>query len=151
MRLTLHTDLALRLLMLLALEPNELHTIEEVARRYHVSRNHLMKVAQTLVQKGFVESLRGRGGGLKLAVPADRINLGAVVRTTEDSLALVECFDTERNTCVVASACGLRGPLQDALAAFFEVLDRYSLADLVANPVSFKRMQRLRTGQNASL
>lgn len=150
MRLTLHTDLALRLLMLLALEPEDLHTIEEAARRYRISRNHLMKVAQTLVQKGFVESLRGRGGGLKLAIPAEQINLGAVVRTTEDSLVLVECFDRERNTCILASACGLRGPLEDALAAFFSVLDRYSLADLIANPASLKRMQRLLMDENST-
>ena len=143
MRLTLHTDFALRLLMLLALEPEELHTIEEVARRYHISRNHLMKVAQTLVQEGFVNSLRGRGGGLKLAKPATRINLGAVIRKTEDGFALVECFDRERNNCVVSTACGLRGPLEEALAAFLAVLDQYSLADLIANPVAYRRMQRL--------
>jgi Rrf2 family nitric oxide-sensitive transcriptional repressor len=143
MRLTLHTDFALRLLMLLALEPDQLHTIEEVARRYRISRNHLMKVAQTLVQEGFVDSLRGRGGGLKLAKPADRINLGAVIRKTEDSLSLVECFDRRKNGCLVSSACGLRGPLEEALAAFFAVLDRYTLADMIANPVAFNRMRRL--------
>ncbi|HSM96273.1 MAG TPA: Rrf2 family transcriptional regulator [Rhizomicrobium sp.] len=143
MRLTLHTDFALRLLMLLALEPDTLHTIEEVANRYQISRNHLMKVAQTLVQKGFVESVRGRSGGLRLARPADRINLGAVVRTTEDSLTLVECFNRETNTCVVAPACGLRGPLDEALAAFFAVLNKYSLADLVSNPATYRRMERL--------
>jgi len=143
MRLTLHTDFALRLLMLLALEPDELHTIEEVARRYRISRNHLMKVAQTLVQEGFVDSLRGRGGGLKLAKPATRIKLGAVVRKTEDGFALVECFDRERNNCVVSTACGLRGPLEEALAAFLAVLDQYSLADLISNPVAYRRMQRL--------
>jgi len=143
MHLTLHTDLALRLLMLLALEPDKLHTIEEVARRYNVSRNHMMKVAQTLTQEGFVDSLRGRGGGLRLARPAARINLGQVVRKTEDSFTLVECFDRGRNTCIVSSACGLRGPLEEALAAFLAVLDRYSLADLIANPISHNRLLRL--------
>jgi Rrf2 family nitric oxide-sensitive transcriptional repressor len=102
-----------------------------------------MKVVQTLAQQGFVDSQRGRGGGLRLARPAKQINLGAVVRSTEDSLALVECFDAGTNGCVIAPACGLRGPLGEALAAFFAVLDRYSLADLIANPVAFKRMQRL--------
>jgi Rrf2 family nitric oxide-sensitive transcriptional repressor len=143
MRLTLHTDYALRLLMLLALEPGSLHTIEEVACRYRISRNHLMKVTQTLAQQGLVDSQRGRSGGLKLAKPAREINLGEVVRATEDSLALVECFDRERNDCVVAPACGLKGPLEEALAAFMAVLDRYSLADLIANPIAFRRMQRL--------
>ena len=143
MRLTLHTDYSLRLLMLLAMEPDELHTIEEIAQRYDVSRNHLMKVVQTLARAGFVQSLRGRSGGLRLARPAARINLGAVVRATEDSFALVECFDRERNTCVVAPACGLRGPIEEALQAFLGVLDRYSLADLIKNPSSLRRMRRL--------
>lgn len=143
MRLTLHTDYALRLLMLLAMEQDELHTIEAVARRYGISRNHLMKVTQTLAQRGYLESVRGRGGGIRLGRPAAEINLGAVVRATEDGFALVECFDRERNTCVVASACGLRGPLDEALRAFLAVLDRYSLADLVGNPGSMRRMRRL--------
>jgi Rrf2 family nitric oxide-sensitive transcriptional repressor len=143
MRLTLHTDYALRILMLLAIEPDRLHTIEEVARRYRISRNHLMKVAQTLARAGLIDSLRGRGGGLRLGRPAGSINLGAVVRTTEDSFAIVECFDREHNTCVVAPACGLRGPLDEALRAFLAVLDRYSLADLVNNPGPLRHMRRL--------
>jgi Rrf2 family nitric oxide-sensitive transcriptional repressor len=143
MRLTLHTDYALRLMMLLAMEPDHRHTIEEVARRYGISRNHLMKVAQTLVQAGFIGGLRGRGGGLRLEFPAGAINVGAVVRATEDSFALVECFDRERNACVISPACGLRGVLDEALRGFLAVLDRYSLADLVANPGSVRRMRRL--------
>lgn len=149
MRLTLHTDYSLRLLMLLAMEPDTLHTIEEVAQRYDISRNHLMKVVQTLAQAGFVQSLRGRSGGLRLAQPAARINLGAVVRATEDNFALVECFDRERNTCVVAPACGLRGPIEEALQAFLGVLDRYSLADLIKNPSSLRRMRRLLASSEA--
>jgi Rrf2 family nitric oxide-sensitive transcriptional repressor len=143
MRLTFHTDYALRLLMLLAAEPEGLHTIEEIARRYRISRNHLMKVTQTLAQAGFVESLRGRGGGLRLGRAADSINLGAVVRATEDGFGLVECFDRVRNTCILASACGLRGPLEEAASAFLGVLDRYSLGDLVKNPVTSRRMRGL--------
>lgn len=143
MRLTLHTDYALRLLMLLAIERDTRHTIEEVARRYGISRNHMMKVAQTLAQAGFVKSMRGRGGGLELARGPEAINLGAVLRACEDSFALVECFDRTRNTCIVAPACGLRGPLEEALAAFLSVLDRYSLADLVSRPGTLRGMRRL--------
>jgi Rrf2 family nitric oxide-sensitive transcriptional repressor len=143
MRLTFHTDYALRLLMLLALEPEGLHTIEAAARRYGISRNHLMKVAQTLTKAGIIDGLRGRGGGLRLARPAGEINLGMVVRATEDSFALVECFDRERNNCVITPACGLRGPLEEALDAFLAVLDGYSLHDLVANPAASRRMLRL--------
>jgi Rrf2 family nitric oxide-sensitive transcriptional repressor len=136
--------------MLLAMEPDELHTIEEVARRYGISRNHLMKVTQTLAQVGYLESVRGRGGGIRLGRPAEEINLGAVVRATEDGFALVECFDRERNTCVVASACGLRGPLDEALRAFLAVLDRYSLTDLIGNSNSLRRMRRLLTDPAAT-
>lgn len=143
MRLTLHSDYALRLLMLLAIEPENRHTIEEVAQRYDISRNHLMKVTQTLSQAGFLDSLRGRGGGLRLARSADSINLGAVVRATEDSLALVECFDQENNRCVISPVCGLRGPLEEALRAFLAVLNRYSLADLIKSPVSVRKMRTL--------
>ena len=143
MRLTLHTDFALRLLMLLALEPDELHTIAEVARRYSISRNHLVKVAQTLIQAGFVESVRGRSGGLKLAKKPAEIVLGAVVRATEDNFALVECFDRKRNCCVVMPACGLRRPLEQAVAAFLSTLDGYTLADAVQNPGRMTRMRRL--------
>ena len=143
MRLTSYTDFALRLLMILALEPDALHTVDEIARRFGISRNHLTKVAQRLTQAGFVDSLRGRGGGLRLARPAAEINLGRVVRTTEDNLILVECFDAENNACVVAPACTLRGPLEDALAAFLAVLDRRTLADLVVSPTAARRMRRL--------
>jgi len=146
LRLTLHTDYSLRLLMLLALEPDELHTIEEVAARYGISRNHLMKVTQTLAQAGFVNSLRGRGGGLRLGKPAAKIILGDVVRATEDGFNLVECFDRKTNTCVVAPVCGLRGPLEEAVLAFLRTLDKYSLADLVANPGSMRRMRVLLAG-----
>ena len=150
MRLTRHTDYALRLLMLLALEPDRVHTIEEVARRYGISRNHLMKITQTLAQAGFVESLRGRGGGLRLGGSVESINLGAVVRATEDGFELVECFDLARNHCLVSSACGLRGPLEEALHAFLGVLDRYSLGDLVRNPATFRRMRSLLASTSAA-
>lgn len=143
MRLTLHTDYALRLLMLLAIEPDARHTIEQVARRYGISRNHMMKVAHTLAQAGFVESVRGRGGGLELARSPEKINLGAVVRACEDNFTLVECFDKRHNTCVVTSACGLPGPLSEALAAFLSVLDGYSLADVISRPATFRGMRRL--------
>lgn len=143
MRLSLHTDYAIRVLMLLAIEPEQLHTIEDIALRYDISRNHLMKIAQTLVQAGFIESLRGRGGGLRLGRAAGSINLGAVVRATEDNFSLVECFDHEHNTCRISSACGLRGPLEEALAAFLAVLDRYSLDSLVSGLGTARRIRHL--------
>jgi Rrf2 family transcriptional regulator, nitric oxide-sensitive transcriptional repressor len=141
-RLTLHTDYALRLLMLLAVEPGELHTIATVAKRYGVSRNHMMKVAQTLIQAGFVTSVRGRCGGLKLARKPAEIMLGAVVRKTEDDLSLVGCFAVERDPCLMETVCGMRKPLRQALNAFFAVLDGISLADAL-HPGRIKRMRSI--------
>ena len=151
MRLTFHTDYSLRLLMLLALEPDRLHTIEQAARRYGVSRNHMMKVAQTLIQAGFVEAVRGRSGGLRLARPAAEINVGAVVRATEEGFALVECFDGARNMCVISPECGLRGLLQRALQAFLAVLDGKSLADLAGRSAASRRMRALLVRADATM
>jgi Rrf2 family nitric oxide-sensitive transcriptional repressor len=103
----------------------------------------MMKVAVTLAQGGFVESVRGRGGGLRLARPPAEIRLGAVVRVTEDSLGVVECFERETNTCVVAPACGLKQVLHEAVAEFMKVLDRYTLADLVKTPGGARRLRQL--------
>jgi len=143
MRLTLHTDYALRLLLRLAVEPDISHTIESVAARFAISRHHLHKVAQTLVQAGFLASTRGRGGGLRLARLPEHIRLGDVARATEDTIALVECFEPSSNGCALAGACGLERVLQEAVGSFFSVLDRYTLADLVARPRDRRRLLRL--------
>lgn len=150
MRLTLHTDYALRLLMLLAIEPDELHTIAVVAKRYGISRNHMMKVAQTLIQAGFVISVRGRRGGLKLAKKPAEIVLGAVVRQTEDDLSLVGCFDVKRDPCLMETVCGMRKPLRQALNAFLAALDGYTLADVLQHPGRVKRMRNILNAPAAS-
>lgn len=143
MHLTRHTDYSLRLLMLLATEPDGLHTIEEVAQRYRISKNHLMKVAQRLTQAGIVRGLRGRHGGLALVQRPDQVRLGDVVRVTEDKMVLAECFERQNNSCVVTRACRLRSVLHEALAAFMDSLNRYTLADLVESPQLVGRMKQL--------
>ncbi|MDF1627505.1 MAG: Rrf2 family transcriptional regulator [Parvibaculaceae bacterium] len=143
MHVTRHTDYALRMLMLLAVEPDDLHTIEEISMRYNISKNHLMKVAQTLAHNDFIETFRGRSGGLRLRHSPQSINLGQVVRATEDGFDLVECFDKEKNTCSISGVCGLRGPLEEALAAFLAVLDKYSLDDLVTGSARARKMRRI--------
>ncbi len=140
MRLTVHTDLSLRLLMFLALNPDGLATIRDAAHRYHVSRNHLMKVARQLGESGFIETVRGHGGGLRLGRPAAEIGIGDVVRTTEQDFRMVECFDPGRNTCALAPACRLRGALEEALWAFLSALDKYTLADLMVPDRSMRRL-----------
>ena len=131
MRLNLQSDYALRLLMHLAVNRNNLCTIAEVATRYKISRNHLMKVAHLLGQEGFIETLRGRSGGLRLAVEPKSIVIGDVVRRTEGDFAVVECFQADSGACLITPACRLKGVLAEAVEAFLSVLDSYSLDDLV--------------------
>ena len=133
MRLTVLTDYSLRVLMYVGALPRRLVTIQEIAQGYGISENHLMKVVHGLAQHGFIETVRGRGGGFRLARPATEITVGAVIRAVEDDFALVECFSTD-NTCRITPVCRLRGALQQALGAYFEVLDNWTLAELVAKP-----------------
>ena len=133
MRLTYLTDYSLRVLMYVGAVPDRLVTIQEIAQGYGISENHLMKVVHGLAQHGFLETVRGRGGGIRLARPASDITVGAVVRAVEDDFALVECFQTN-NTCRITPVCRLKGALKQALGAYFEVLDNRTLAELVAKP-----------------
>ena len=140
MRLTRHTDNALRCLTFLALHPDEAVTAGQVAERMHMSPDHLFKVVARLGELGYVETQRGRSGGVRLARPASRIRVGRVVRDTEESFALVECFTPETNQCPIAPACTLASTLDRALKAFLAVLDDVTIADLVEQP---RRLQRL--------
>jgi Rrf2 family nitric oxide-sensitive transcriptional repressor len=133
MQLTLYTDYSLRVLLYLGLKPRRMATITDIAQSYGISRNHLVKVVHNLATQGFIHSTRGRGGGITLARPAAEINIGDVVRHTEVSFDLVECFDRERNTCPIAAACILKSALYEAQRAFMGVLDRYTLADVLEN------------------
>ena len=143
MRLSVQTDYALRTLMFLAVKEGH-HSIADIASAYGISKNHLMKVAQRLTAEGFVESVRGRGGGLKLARPAADLNVGAIVRIIEDTGAFVECFDATTNSCVVTPACGLRHVLAGAVEAFAQHLDQITVADLVPDAESFERLLEMK-------
>jgi Rrf2 family nitric oxide-sensitive transcriptional repressor len=136
MRLTNFSDYALRVLMYAAARQGRLITIDETAKRYGISRAHLMKVVNQLTRTGYLKAVRGRSGGLMLAMRPDRIRLGDVLRATEPDFALVECFATE-SRCVITPSCRLRGALSDALAAFMATLDGYTLADLSLGPRDF--------------
>jgi Rrf2 family nitric oxide-sensitive transcriptional repressor len=127
MRLTRYTDYAMRVLLhLAARDDDDLSSIGEIAGLYKISQNHLMKVVQDLGKAGFVRTVRGRGGGIALARPADQIVIGQVVRQTEEGFQLVDCTN-----CVIAPACTLPRALNEATAAFIAVLDKYSLEDLL--------------------
>ncbi|MBS7350349.1 MAG: Rrf2 family transcriptional regulator [Comamonas sp.] len=134
MRLTALTDYALRLLMYVARHPQRLCTIAEVAQAQHVSQTHLMKVTHQLGQQGWLQTIRGKGGGIRLAHPPQNIGIGAVVRSMEPSFALAECFNPDHSSCRMTSHCQLTGILEGALMAFFAHLDRFTLADLLRSP-----------------
>lgn len=138
MRLNLHTDYALRLLMFLAVKQQQA-SIDEIATAYGISRNHLMKVGQRLTELGYVEARRGRGGGLTLAHSPESINVGKLVRLVESTGAFVECFDPQTNQCRVTGVCGLQGALSLALGDFMARLDSYTVADLVPAPSKFQK------------
>jgi Rrf2 family nitric oxide-sensitive transcriptional repressor len=129
--LTLHSDYSLRILLYLAEHRDRQVSTREISDAYGISRNHLVRVVQTLDSHGFVKASAGRTGGVMLARDPAKINVGAVVRKTEPNFRIVECFDVEQNTCRILPVCSLRGVLQGALEGFFKVLDDYTLADLV--------------------
>lgn len=130
MRLTTYTDYTLRTLIYLGLEPGRLARIADIAAGYGISENHLMKVVHQLGLAGYVETVRGKNGGLRLALAPEAINVGEVVRRMEPDLDLVPCFHPS-GTCRIRTVCTLQGILSEALGAFLAVLDRHTLADLL--------------------
>ncbi len=136
MRLTTFSDYAFRVLIYLGSAPQSLATIADIAKAYGVSENHLMKVVHQLARLGYIETVRGKGGGMRLARPASEIGVGEVLRATEDGFDLVECMGDEQSDCRIARACALKGALGEAVAAFLTTLDRYTLADLVRPSVA---------------
>jgi Rrf2 family nitric oxide-sensitive transcriptional repressor len=129
MQMDKFTDYALRILIILAVRDPERLSTSAIAKIYDLSDNHLSKVASELVRLGFVTSVRGRAGGLTLAMPAKDISVGAVVRAIKADAPVVECFGTNKS-CRILPACGLRTPMQEAQEAFFAALDPYSLQDV---------------------
>ena len=140
MRLTSFTDYSLRVLIFLAVDVGRRATIGEIARTFDISENHLTKVVHLLGKVGLLANVRGKGGGLELARAPERINVGEVVRITEGTPAPAECFDRERNECIITPACRLRPILGEAVDAFYAVLDRYTLEDLVHNREALARI-----------
>lgn len=148
MRLTTLTDYAMRLLMYLAQRPDRLCTIAEVAGSYGVSEAHMMKVTHQLGLAGWIETVRGKGGGMRLAHAPQDISLGAVVRSMEPDFFMVECFSTG-NTCVLTGACKLTGVIDGALRSFMDYLDGNSLADILPAQGDLATTQVIRLMQPA--
>ena len=131
MRLTLWTDYALRTLIFLGAKGERLSTISEVAQSFAISKTHLMKIVNQLALQGYLETVRGKGGGMRLSRPPSQIQIGTVVRETEQDLAVMGCL-SDAAFCRIQGSCVLRGALHDATQAFLATLDSYTLADLLA-------------------
>ncbi len=138
MRLTSFTDYTLRVLMYLALHTERLATIQEIAQSYDISESHLTKVVHHLAKTGDVESVRGKGGGIRLARPANEIRIGEIIQRAEGEAPIVECLQAGGN-CRITSACKLAKILEDEFRALFARLDEYTLADLTVKPQALVR------------
>jgi Rrf2 family transcriptional regulator, nitric oxide-sensitive transcriptional repressor len=126
----MYTDYSLRVLLYLASRENETVTITELADFYKISRNHLVKVVHNLGLNGYILTTRGRHGGIRLARPANEIQVGEVVRATEPDFDLLECFNPATDRCVISRSCSLKSILFSAQSGFLEILDKYTLADI---------------------
>lgn len=143
MQLSAYSDYALRVLMQAALRHPDRVTVDEVADTYGISRNHLVKIVHDLGLNGYLATYRGIGGGFTLALRAEEIGVGDIVRLGEESETVIDCTHRREGTCRIRSACRLKSVLDEAAAAFFKVLDGCSLADLVANPAPLRRILAL--------
>ena len=133
MQLTTFTDYGLRCLMYLAARPARLASVKEIAAYYAISRHHLVKVVYRLVQLGYVESSKGKGGGIKLAKHPETIRLGDIIEQLEPNMETVECFNPNTNGCRISDACQLRSYLFEAGRSFLDTLNQYTLADTVSS------------------
>lgn len=133
MQLTRFTDYSLRVLIYLGAHPDRLSTISEVAGSYRISENHLMKIVNHLATVGYIGTVRGKGGGMRLARAPHLINLGEVVRDCEDNLDIVECFNEQAPLCPLLPSCTLKSVLSEARKNFLATLDAYSLQDMLSD------------------
>ncbi len=140
MRLTLQTDYALRILMFAGVRGDQLSTIDEIVAHFDISQGHVMKVVHRLGQLGYLETVRGKNGGLRLARKPSLINVGAVVRDVEEELGVVGCLHGEKDFCRIEKSCALRGALHEATNAFLAVLDRLTISDLLKPGRSIARL-----------
>ena len=144
MKLTAFTDYSLRVLIYLAADTTRRATIAEIAKAFDVSENHLTKVVHFLGKQGWIDTVRGKGGGIRLAMPPQQVSVGKVVRGTEGAAMPADCFAEDDDRCVIDGSCRLKGVLGEAVKAFYAVLDRYTLADLSRNRQSLGKVLMIR-------
>ena len=131
MQLTLFTDYSLRTLMYLATWPNKMSTVKEISEHYGISRNHLVKVVHRLAQLGYIETTKGKGGGIKITKDTEKLRLGDLIKHLEPNMNMVECFDGKTNTCRITGSCQLKHYLFEATQNFINTMNKYTLADTV--------------------
>lgn len=144
MKLTAFTDYSLRVLIYLAADTTRRATIAEIAESFGISENHLVKVVHFLGKRGWIETVRGKGGGISLAMPPEKVNVGRVVRDAEGAALPAECFSADGGHCVITSSCRLKGVLGEAVKAFYAVLDGYTLADISRNRQALGKVLMIR-------
>lgn len=142
MRLTLHTDFALRVLIQVGINDDRMTTISDIAFSFGISKNHLMKVVNDLGRRGYLKTLRGRNGGIRLMRQPSEINIGRLVRETEDQVFILGCLK-HAGYCRIEECCALRRALREATSAFLATLDRYTLADLMEPRQALLRLLRI--------
>ncbi len=140
MQFTHFTDYSLRTLIYLGAQQSVLATVSEIAETYGISKNHLTKVVHQLATRGYIQTTRGKGGGIRLARLPQLINIGDVVRDMEENINLVECFNAKNQSCPLLPACVLKSVLAEARKSLFDTLDRYTLADLLTNKSSLRKI-----------
>lgn len=148
MKLTSFTDYSLRVLIFLAAQPGRRATVTEIANTFEISEHHLTKVVHFLGKNGWLTTVRGKGGGITLAMEPQQIVVGEVVRHTEGAPMPAECFGTSPHQCRIERICNLKGVLQEAVDAFYRVLDRYTLADMAQNRSALARVLFIQPAAN---
>lgn len=143
MRLTLHTDYGLRVLLYVGLKRDALTTIPEIVRHFDMSKGHVMKVVHRLAQKGYLQTIRGKKGGMRLARGPTEIGVGAVVRDMEQELGVLGCLQDKEGYCRIEECCILRSALREATNAFLAALDRYTIADLLQPQRALARLLQI--------
>lgn len=145
MQLKKYTDYGLRVLIITGMKAEgELTSIREISEVFNISQHHLGKIVFELSKLGLVETIRGRNGGIRLAKPAEEINVGLVVRRLENDFNVLECFDHGANHCVISPACTLKHALNKALHAFFQVLEQYTIRDLITNEEELRALMGMK-------
>jgi Rrf2 family protein len=133
MRLTQFSDYSLRVLIYLALHPEERVTIDQLTDAYYISRHHVRSVVHNLAKLGYIESIQGKGGGVTIAYKPAEISIREIVEKTENDFYIVECFNPDGNSCPIEPLCILKQALSKASESFLQTLDGYTIEDLIKN------------------